>query len=582
MNRINIKNIIVVTIVFIISFSFFHYNTTKEISNEEKLISQRVEINVRTQASVIRQDLSDAEQLSEIVRYCIDANHGQLGDFGHLCSHLMEQNQAVIRISLAPKGIITQSYSSKGLSKKKTNLNKDKMYSPLLKEAIKQNSAIIAGPIQQKNKKVIVCISPIHYPVNGQRTFYGYALCTLDLSAMFKTSENALSQWNYSYKLTKTRINSTKNNKIVSSGTLKNAYTVSFQEGHCTWRLSASRQQTAVSQTTIIRMHLADFSFSLLLALGAYYLLYQQRQHKKLEQTVEMDYLTQIYNRQGFEKEAEQYLKKHPQTHCIGILIDIDDFKYINDLYGHAIGDEVLKDLSARLVRSLPEGSIVGRNGGDEFSALIPDSTRKTIEPFLKRFTSNPFELVFNSQTYRYSISIGFGEYPTQAKDLTTLLHYADAALYVVKVKGKHGCQGYEPDAHNNDRFQLGFKLQDVMTYLPGAFFIYREDDGELLYVNREMVHLMGCDDYSDFMIFTHHNFKGIIHPDDYGAALENIRKQAEASKDIIKNVRLDYRVKTKDEREILMHEVGRRVENEYFGRIWYVIMGPRPIKKKA
>lgn len=582
MNRIHIKNSIVFIIVFIISFGAFHYNTAQEISNEEDLVRQRVEINVRTQASVIQQDISDAEEVAEIVRYCIDANHGKLADFAHLGLHLMSQNKAIMNIALAPQGIVTQSYSRSGYSKKKTNLNKDNKYRALLKYTQKQDSAVVAGPMSYQNKRVLILISPIHYPHNNKRTFYGYALCVMDLSAMFKRSIDAFDQWNYSYQLTKTDLNGNTYHKIAQSGTLKNAYTISFKEGHSTWRLSASRKANAVSDATVIRMHLGDLSLSLLLAFACYFLLYQRHQHKKLQQSMDKDYLTQIYNRQGFEKKAENYLKKHPKEDCVGILIDIDDFKYINDLYGHSIGDEVLKHLSARLVSELPENSIVGRNGGDEFSALIENTKGTDIEPILQKLTAEPVTFTYEGRHYHYAISLGYAQYPKQAKDLATLLRNADAALYVVKVKGKHGYQAYDPHTNNNERNKLGFKLQDVTTYLPGAFLIYRDEDGELLYMNKEMIHLMGCADYNDFMIFTHHNVKGIVHPDDYAEARDNIEKQIQEQNSQIKNVRLDYRVITKDGREILMHEVGREVESEYFGWIWYVIIGPRPVKKKA
>ena len=96
---------------------------------------------------------------------------------------------------------------------------------------------------------------------------------------------------------------------------------------------------------------------------------------------------------------------------------------------------------------------------------------------------------------YKYSISLGYVEYPTYAHKGSELLRYADIALYEVKLRGKHGCLPYRASYRVSDskRSQLGFKLNDISNNLPGAFFIYKADksDEQILYANNEMLRLV-------------------------------------------------------------------------------------------
>ena len=79
------------------------------------------------------------------------------------------------------------------------------------------------------------------------------------------------------------------------------------------------------------------------------------------------DTLTDIYNRYGFDALAERIIAKNPNAHFVAALLDIDDFKLINDIYGRAYGDRALKSLADSMKSFFPSDALLGRNGGDEF-----------------------------------------------------------------------------------------------------------------------------------------------------------------------------------------------------------------------
>ena len=86
-----------------------------------------------------------------------------------------------------------------------------------------------------------------------------------------------------------------------------------------------------------------------------------------------MDSLTNIYNRYGFDELAEKMIAKNPKSHFVVALLDIDDFKFINDIYGHAYGDKALKNLADSMKNFFPSNALLGRNGGDEFCIFLPN-----------------------------------------------------------------------------------------------------------------------------------------------------------------------------------------------------------------
>ena len=152
------------------------------------------------------------------------------------------------------------------------------------------------------------------------------------------------------------------------------------------------------------------------------------------------DPLTGVLNRRGFEKDATRRLTESEDSATGALLfIDLNEFKQINDEYGHEIGDELLAIAAERLRTSLRSCDIIGRPGGDEFVALVPDVKADVAEKLATRLT-NSLEQIYLIGELKLdcAASIGLALYPEHARTLTGLLRAADQAMYRAKAR----CRG--------------------------------------------------------------------------------------------------------------------------------------------
>jgi len=161
---------------------------------------------------------------------------------------------------------------------------------------------------------------------------------------------------------------------------------------------------------------------------------------QQMESIAASDPLTGVLNRRGFERDASRRLRDSADDATGALLfIDLNDFKVINDNYGHEVGDQLLTIAAQRLRKSLRSCDIIGRPGGDEFVALVPDVTPEVADKLAKRLTSALEETyVIGSETHDCAASIGLALYPKNANTLTGLMREADQAMYRAKAR----CRG--------------------------------------------------------------------------------------------------------------------------------------------
>ena len=152
------------------------------------------------------------------------------------------------------------------------------------------------------------------------------------------------------------------------------------------------------------------------------------------------DPLTGVLNRRGFERDAAKRLTESADDATGALLyIDLNEFKGINDRFGHEVGDQLLQIAAERLKKSLRSCDIIGRPGGDEFVALIPDVDADIADNLAERLAKTletPYSI--GGQQLICVASIGLALYPENANTLTGLLREADQAMYRAKAR----CRG--------------------------------------------------------------------------------------------------------------------------------------------
>jgi len=163
---------------------------------------------------------------------------------------------------------------------------------------------------------------------------------------------------------------------------------------------------------------------------------------KKKETEAQYDPLTVVANRRLFENRLKELMieKESNGTPCALIMIDVDDFKRVNDLYGHRAGDEVLRSIALALERELRTEDMVSRYGGEEFVVLLPENDLRAANSVAERLREriqNMSVPVGSSSQVSVTISFGVGEvHDGDAPD--EVVNRADKALYLAKEEGKN------------------------------------------------------------------------------------------------------------------------------------------------
>jgi len=175
----------------------------------------------------------------------------------------------------------------------------------------------------------------------------------------------------------------------------------------------------------------------------------QVRAKESIERLATIDSLTGLANRHAFDERARiELARAHAQgRRCALLFIDLDNFRLLNNGYGHRAGDEVLRGVAERLAQEVPEPRLLGRRGGDELVALLGDvkEPAATVERArqLVDAISSPMRVFGLDLTVTPSIGISF--FPHDGVDLEALVNAADAAMYEAKQNGRATYSLYTP-----------------------------------------------------------------------------------------------------------------------------------------
>lgn len=165
----------------------------------------------------------------------------------------------------------------------------------------------------------------------------------------------------------------------------------------------------------------------------------------ELKNRARLDPLTGLLNKTECQNQIDIYLKNEPKESGALFMIDVDDFKDINDNLGHQLGDRILQEISTNIRIAFPETDMIGRIGGDEFVVFLHNMSPKLISEKAEVLT-NILRLSYFGSISKYEISgsIGVAISPKHGNNFNDLYRYADIALYHAKNNGKNCCVVYE------------------------------------------------------------------------------------------------------------------------------------------
>lgn len=162
----------------------------------------------------------------------------------------------------------------------------------------------------------------------------------------------------------------------------------------------------------------------------------------QLRQLSKTDFLTELNNRGTWEDALQNEFKRLKRSGHQGTLLmcDIDHFKRINDNYGHAAGDVVIRQVAQAVKKNLRETDVAGRYGGEEFAVLLVDTSADQALYFAERLrkTVEALSMEFNQQLLKATVSVGIAEYNPQMLEHRQWIEAADKALYTSKAEGRN------------------------------------------------------------------------------------------------------------------------------------------------
>jgi len=221
---------------------------------------------------------------------------------------------------------------------------------------------------------------------------------------------------------------------------------------------------------------------------------HERRTAAQLVRLAQHDPLTSLYNRRRFEDDLARFFHgaEHTSNQAALLFFDLDEFKYINDTFGHRAGDTVLIRVAIEIRTLVRAGETLYRLGGDEFAVFLPHASQHDAEHLAERIVRRIAQtpLYLHEQTVRLTTSLGIAHFPTHADNAEDLLAHADAAMYQAKHKGKNRWSVYRPDRDSskematrlawNDRIARALEHDLLRLHFQG---VYLAGDGRLAHL---------------------------------------------------------------------------------------------------
>ncbi|MCR5556132.1 MAG: sensor domain-containing diguanylate cyclase [Butyrivibrio sp.] len=428
------KSVILGLITFIVTLAItitlaVVYLTVTSNSRKEKasFIAQSV-------AERIEAEIDIREFITRVFEITISGKKAIITDeeFDKLASELFDDYLDVIDISLAPNGIVAEVYPKDSGLEKGMDFFMDELgglYADYSK--LSQVPVIISPTSLVDGTYGCIIRRPI---ILDNDTFWGFASITLNLNAFLGDVDiAALSEEGYDYKLISNNILTNENSIIDKSA--ENELIAPVQAmlstvGGGIWYLDIAPKNGWLQLYEILAAFAIALIISVLAAMFMYAYMSMQANAKELEVLSYRDALTNLYNPRSYQEHMEELTKKKLPYGLV--FMDLNDFKKVNDTYGHETGDALLNITAKRLKNSIREKDRAFRIGGDEFVVVLHGAhDKKFYEGVMDRMRQSVArEVTIGDIKLNVSISAGFARCPEDGTKLEDVVKKADEAMY--------------------------------------------------------------------------------------------------------------------------------------------------------
>lgn len=364
--------LLVLLFVFLCSSLAIAFIVKRDWDNLNERRQAQTKLNTQLASDYFKKELAEAQNVTESIESGTVGNGGDSTNFADTAKYMLKKYPDIYSLQLIHGSQTINVYHKKATELGQSSLLHDVESRKIFEYCRKERINGIVGPIKTgKDKNTLVICKPIFI----KDKFWGYSVAAIKRKDLFKPTFQKLDQLGYDYRLSKTNITDpgyhTLNANLKGQAQAK----VTFRLGGCSWKLEAARKDAGQLphevKSEIFSGIVTVIINTVLVALLLNYL----ERGRRLSRLVDTDYLTGLMSRQAFDRDVSKYLDKHKGEPSVAALIDIDDFKYINDLYGHDAGDAALKTFAKVLEDNFGQQGLVCRNGGDEFAVFLKRTT---------------------------------------------------------------------------------------------------------------------------------------------------------------------------------------------------------------
>ncbi len=400
----------------------------------------------------ILKDITHGIFVTETLEALLKSSNYETKNFNDWGRQIVINDSAASTVQLAPNGIVSYIFPLKGNEGAMGhNLLNDKRRDDGALKAVQSRKVTFVGPIKliQNGKYAVIARKPIFRVINGEEKFWGFTIALMLVDDILPPEIRNLEKKGYLIKLEGDDPDSTQKPLLYISDNWKNKDDVSMQvevpNGKWTLTLEHARLPNKYYDPFRKTVFFVAIGISIYIFVQQFLLQKKQREilllNEKLTELSMKDELTGAGNRRAGMQLLEYQVKqskRYNQKLSIA-MIDIDYFKQVNDEYGHASGDSVLRHLSSILKSSLRKSDSIFRLGGDEFLVIFPQTELENCALAINKMNqyvkNHPYR--FDKTTLPLSLSIGIAEL-TEKESIESLLHRVDIKLYEAKDAGRN------------------------------------------------------------------------------------------------------------------------------------------------
>ncbi len=377
------------------------------------------------------------------------------GTFNAIAARLIQANPSIRNVALAPDGVITMIHPVRGneatLGVRYADLPRQ---NEAVLRAIQTRRTVIAGPIELlQGGTGMVSRTPVFLrDASGQDTrYWGIVALAVDTDQLFVDIARIAQRSRLQLAVRSADPGQAPVRVISGDAAVFTGQTVSMHyslPGGGRWELGAlPRADWTAAGETLLAARLLLYLLATALGWIAYRVVASRYRPQEL---AHRDPLTGLSNRKSFDHRLKALLQQAKPRSCALVLIDLDDFKPVNDTHGHAVGDQVLQEIAERLCQLIRGTDTVYRLGGDEFALLLQDirAEQDVLGPAQRAIEriGQPVALD-DARSVRAGASAGVAVFPLdgQPERASEVFDRADRALYRSKARGGNGLQVEPP-----------------------------------------------------------------------------------------------------------------------------------------